>query len=183
MRYSISLQKQSLRAKSAGNDGLPANGVSPRLLRRRLRYAALRLAGVSLLPAGTDEQPPEIVPPVEDIGLHFGESPVDLAADPALDEGNGLRWTSGVLVLTSVLLIAFNSFAIDKWAKELPISETSARVKMAADGLHGTLHALHLDAPLETGRSAWRWAMALRWPSDDAELSAEGGKAPAHASR
>lgn len=101
-------------------------------------------------------------------GLEFGQSPVDLPADPAHDQA-GLRWTATIFAVSSGLLLAFNSFAIDKWARQLEPTQVTGPIKDMAASWHGAMQSLHLDAPLEAGRSAWRAAKAAQWDEDAKE--------------
>ena len=99
------------------------------------------------------------------IGLEFGLSPVDLPEDPASEQG-AMRWMLIILALSSVLLALFNSFAIDKWARQLETTATTGPIKDAAAQWHGTMQSLGLDAPLEAGRSLWRDAKAARFAEE-----------------
>ena len=100
------------------------------------------------------------------IGLAFGLSPVDIVEDPDADE-NGLRWVLVILAVSSLLLAMFNSFAIDKWARQLETTATTGPIKDAAARWHGTMQSLGLDAPLEAGRALWKDAKEARFGEED----------------
>jgi hypothetical protein len=99
-----------------------------------------------------------------DEGLEFGLSPVDLAPDASVREEAGLGWFIRILALSSVLLVLFNSFAIDKWSREQPVTKLNSQVLIAAHQLHAEMKSLHLDAPLEDMRSVWHGIRDARWP-------------------
>ena len=99
-----------------------------------------------------------------DDGLEFGLSPVDLAPDALVREEAGLGWFVRILAFTSVLLVLFNSFAIDKWAREQPVTRLNSDVLIAAHRLHAEMKSVHLDAPLEGLRSVWHEVRDARWP-------------------
>lgn len=111
---------------------------------------------------------------VHDEELPHGLSPVDL---PVPEEGEqpGLGWMAQILVLSSLLLVLFNSFAIDKWARSLPVNEYSGQIIDGAAAWHGMMDRIDFNLPLETGRSAWHWVKELQWPGgdqDDGEAAA-----------
>lgn len=115
-----------------------------------------------------------------DDGLEFGLSPVDLAADPSVREEAGLGWFIRILAVTSVLLVLFNSFAIDKWSREQPVTPLNNRVLIAARQLHAEMKSYHLDAPLECMRSVWHGIRDARWPGSEVDRErAVDGNAPA----
>lgn len=114
------------------------------------------------------EAPAVVTPAVHDEELAHGLSPVDLPV-PETGEQPGLGWTAGILILSSLLLMLFNSFAIDKWARSLPVNEQNSRVIDAAAAWHGMMGSVDLNLPLETGRSAWHWAKDLQWPGSDTD--------------
>lgn len=99
-----------------------------------------------------------------DEGLEFGLSPVDLAPEEKVREEAGFGWFVRILGFTSVLLLLFNSFAIDKWSRERPVTPLNSQVLIAAQQFHASMKAMHLDAPLEGMRSAWRKVKAAQWP-------------------
>ena len=105
----------------------------------------------------------------DEIGLEFGLSPIDLVEDPDADE-NGLGWMIWILILSSILLAMFNSFAIDKWARQLETTATTGPIKDAAAKWHGTMQSIGLDIPLEAGRELWRDAKEATF-GDDGEAS------------
>jgi hypothetical protein len=98
-----------------------------------------------------------------DKGLEFGLSPVDLAPDAGVREEAGLGWFTRVLALSSVLLVLFNSFAIDKWSREQPVTRWNSQVLVAVHQLHTEMKRFHLDAPLEGMRSVWHGIRDARW--------------------
>ena len=133
---------------------------------------------VTPTPAPTPE--PEVTPtpaPAHDHELAHGLSPVDLPV-PEGGEQPGLGWMAGIIITTSLLLALFNSFAIDKWARALPVSEHSGQIMDAAAAWHGAMDRIDFNLPLETGRSAWHWVKALQWPSSDS-APADGADADA----
>lgn len=107
----------------------------------------------------------------DQIGLQFGLSPVDLAEDPAVDE-NGLRWMLSILVMSSLLLIMFNSFAIDKWARQLQTTAITGPIKDAAAQWHAAMQGFGFDTPLETGRGMWLAAKAASYNAQEPEQNA-----------
>lgn len=108
----------------------------------------------------------------DQIGLEFGLSPVDLPEDTVADTG-GVRWFLTVIAVSSVLLAAFNSFAIDKWARQLETTATTGPIKDAAARWHETMQSFGLDAPLEAGRSLWKDAKEARFGEEDDTAGAE----------
>lgn len=101
------------------------------------------------------------------IGLEFGLSPIDLVEDPDGEQG-GLGFMIVIIAVSSILLAAFNSFAIDKWARQLETTATTGPIKDAAARWHGTMQGFGLDVPLETGRSLWRDAKDATFGEGDA---------------
>ena len=101
------------------------------------------------------------------IGLEFGLSPIDLVEDPDGEQG-GLGYMLVIILVSSILLAAFNSFAIDKWARQLETTATTGPIKDAAARWHGTMQGFGLDVPLETGRGLWRDAKDATFGEDDA---------------
>lgn len=108
----------------------------------------------------------------DQIGLEFGLSPVDLPDDPAHDDG-GVRWFLTILAVSSVLLVLFNSFAIDKWARQLETTATTGPIKDYAAQWHATMQSIGFDAPLEAGRALWRDAKAAKFGDETEENSDE----------
>jgi hypothetical protein len=132
-------------------------------------------------PAAT-EAPPQLVAaqPLSEPAPHFddlawGECPADLPV-PEGGERPGLGWMTQVIVISTLLLLLFNSFAVDKWARSLPVTEQSGQIVDAADRWHSLMGRLYLNWPLETGRTAWHWLKDLQWPDQaqagDADQSA-----------
>ena len=110
-------------------------------------------------------------------GLAHGESPVDL---PLPDDGEqaGLGWTTRIFIVSSLLLALFNSFAIDKWARALPVTAQSGQIVDAAAAWHAAMDRIDFNLPLETGRSAWHWVKALQWSQDADSSAAEPASEP-----
>lgn len=106
------------------------------------------------------------------IGLEFGKSPVDLPDDDATDEG-GFRWMLIVIAVSSILLAMFNSFAIDKWARQLETTATTGPIKDAAAQWHAAMQGFGLDVPLETGRALWSDAKDARFGDEDGDTLEE----------
>ena len=102
----------------------------------------------------------------DEIGLEFGLSPVDLPDDPVREKG-GVRWMLTILAVTSLLLPLFNSFAIDKWARQLETTATTGPIKDAAARWHMAMQSVGFDVPLETGRELWRDAKMARFGSNE----------------
>ena len=122
---------------------------------------AIAQAGVEPVSAKAAIKAPATDAHVDD--LPWGESPADLPL-PETGEQPGLGWMAQVLVLTSVLLVLLNSFAVDKWARSLPVNAYSGRIIDAADAWHGAMDRIHFNWPLETGRTGWHWLKAQNWP-------------------
>ena len=115
-----------------------------------------------------------------DEGLAFGLSPVDLTPDPRVREEAGLGWFIRILALGSVLLVLFNSFAIDKWSREQPVTKWNSQVLIAAHQIHAGMQSFHLDAPLEGMRTVWHGIRDARWPgSSDKQEQAGASNRPA----
>lgn len=108
----------------------------------------------------------------DQIGLEFGLSPVDLPEDTATEEG-GFRWMLTILAVSSLLLVMFNSFAIDKWARQLETTATTGPIKDAAAQWHTSMQGFGLDMPLETGRALWRDAKAAQFSEDESDPAQE----------
>lgn len=107
----------------------------------------------------------------DQIGLQFGLSPVDLPEDPLVEE-NGLRWMLSILALSSLLLVMFNSFAIDKWASQLETTTLTGPIKDASAQWHAAMQGFGLDTPLEAGRGMWLAAKAARFNAQEPEQNA-----------
>ena len=117
----------------------------------------------------TDQHIPETaaISDHDEIGLAHGLSPVDLPDDMSSDADGGVRWMLTVLAVSSLLLALFNSFAIDKWARQLETTATTGPIKDYAAQWHGAMQSVGLDMPLEVGRSLWRDAKEARFGEDD----------------
>lgn len=109
----------------------------------------------------------------DEVGLAFGLSPVDLPEGDDQDNRSGLGWMLVILAVSSVLLAAFNSFAIDKWARQLETSATTGPIKDAAARWHATMQGFGLDIPLETGRKLWRASKEATFSETDESGSDE----------
>ena len=107
----------------------------------------------------------------DQIGLQFGLSPVDLPEDPLVEE-SGLRWMLSILALSSLLLVMFNSFAIDKWASQLETTTLTGPIKDASAQWHAAMQGFGLDTPLEVGRGMWLAAKAARFTAQEPEQNA-----------
>lgn len=79
----------------------------------------------------------------------------------------GLSWMARILLISSLSLLLFNSFAIDKWARALPVTQLTGRIVDAAAAWHAAMDRIDFNLPLETGRIAWHWVKDLQWPSGD----------------
>lgn len=79
------------------------------------------------------------------------------------DSAGALRWTCGVLALSTLALALLNAQAIVNWTGELPATPGTARVMVAADAWKARTADLRLDVAQEGLRRAWKRAEAVRW--------------------
>ncbi len=156
-------------AKQASAPEVPAHATAPEP--EQLPAVRAELPPVQLHDESPDgdiaiHPPPPHSPSAHphDDGLEFGLSPVDLAPDASVREEAGFGWFVRILASSSVLLVLFNSFAIDKWAREQPVTKLNSQVLIAAHQLHDGMMSIHLDAPLEGMRSIWHNIKAVQWP-------------------
>jgi len=103
-----------------------------------------------------------------DDGLPWHDSPVDIAGDepraaPPSNDLAGLGWTAHVLILSSFLLVAFNSHAIANWANQLPITTSTAPAVTAARQWHETASHLGLNAIVDFVEREANAFRAMRW--------------------
>lgn len=115
--------------------------------------------------AATAPAAPEPAAPAD---MAHGLSPVDLP-EPEGGERDGLGWMTSIILLSSVLLLLFNSFAIDKWARALTPSTQNIQIVDAATAWHTTMQRFGLTVPLESGRSAYHWVRDRAWPGAGGE--------------
>jgi hypothetical protein len=113
-------------------------------------------ATVEILTADPAEAP---LPQPE--GLAHSSSPVDL---PPPDEPlpHGLRWTSIVIAVATILLALLNATAIRAWAYQLPDNPVAERIVAGAEGWYGFTASLGLNVPVETMHGWWQSAEAVR---------------------
>lgn len=89
--------------------------------------------------------------------------PVDLPADP--DGGTGaLRWTSGILIATTLALAVLNASAIASWSHDLPPSPGTAKVMAIADAWQDKTARLGFDRPHAKLHKVWKRAQSSQWP-------------------
>lgn len=145
------------------SDEIAFQALLRRELRRLKRLAARRSEALQVPEAQPVVETARPTPEPIEHGLHWGESPVDLPPWEDAREARGLSWTGSVLVISSALLLVFNSFAIGKWAGEQPVTAMNGALLAQASAYHTLLQGWGFDAPLEAARSVWRDAKALSW--------------------
>lgn len=90
-------------------------------------------------------------------------SPVDLPGPALLGEG-GLRWTSGAIVVATVVLLLTNAVSLRDWIDEQRPSPLQAQAAAAADWWVATSDALLLGRPRAALHAQWKRAEAARFP-------------------
>ena len=109
-----------------------------------------------------DWTPPERQPLPAPSGLEHTLSPVDLP-EPPEPLPHGLRWTSLVIAVATLVLALTNAHAIRGWAYQLPPNEWTAPVVTGAEAWYDTMDVVGLNAPVESMRSWWQSAKDVRF--------------------
>jgi hypothetical protein len=124
-------------------------------------------------------------------GLAWGQSPIDLADEdpgeikflegPLTDDTGqmersagwalpgvkpGIGWSAGVVVVSTLALLAFNSHALANWADQLPVTPATAPVVNAAHGWHDRAGALGLNRVVDGVEQAAKAMRKAAWPTD-----------------
>jgi hypothetical protein len=123
-------------------------------------------------------------------GLAWGQSPIDLPEeDPGeikfLDQSDitddsgqmersagwavpglraGIAWCCGVVLVSTLALLALNSHALANWADQLPVTPATAPVVNAAHGWHDRAGALGLNRIVDGVEKAAAAMRAATWP-------------------
>lgn len=103
-------------------------------------------------------------------GLAWGDSPIDLA-DVAGDLNGqrpdskpGLGWASGVLLVNTLALLAYNSHALTNWADQLPVASATAPIVNSAHGWHDRAGRMGLNAIVDDVEKAATAGRKVGWP-------------------
>jgi len=98
-------------------------------------------------------------------------SPLDLP-EPDLDEEGGLGWTTGVIVVATLLLLMMNAVSLRDWINEQPPGPVQARASMLADSWVALTDGIGWGQPRALLHEQWKRAEAARFSST------EDGEAP-----
>lgn len=98
-------------------------------------------------------------------GLEDALSPVDLppSAEPLPDP---LLWTTIVIVIATLVLLALNATALRGWAYELEPGPYTRPVITAAEQWYETTAQLGLNAPTDAMRGWWQAAQQWEFGED-----------------
>lgn len=90
------------------------------------------------------------------MSLPWGDSPIDLPDETpgAARATSRPLWSLAVVVLSSALLVAFNSHALKNWADQLPVTETNGRIADAIGAWYATTDRLGLTALVNASQQA-----------------------------
>jgi hypothetical protein len=128
-------------------------------------------------PGATEEiarTEPERAPLPDPTGLSHTLSPVDLP-DPPEPLPHGLRWTSQVIAVATLVLALLNAHAIRSWSYQLPPNSWSAQAVTAAEAWYDALDRLGLNRPVEAMHDDWQSLKDKRFggqqasPNDNAQ--------------
>lgn len=98
--------------------------------------------------------------------------PVKLTSDADCGAG-ALRWTGGVLALTTLALALLNAGAIANWSQELAPGPHTAKIMAAAETWKNATVRLGLDRPHASLHGEWKRAQSTRWPGEPVSELAE----------
>jgi hypothetical protein len=98
-------------------------------------------------------------------------SPVDLP-DPLPDDGAGLGWGTGVIVVAALLLLAINAVSLRDWIDDMPPSPLQARAAGVAEQWLELTRAAGVARPRDALHDGWKQVEAARFPEPS------GGDAP-----
>jgi len=105
--------------------------------------------------------------------MDYGESPVDLPADEADDEGyygegydreGGLLWSTATIVIASLILLLTNAVSLSDWAEDMPPSDAQSQAAEVAANWRDTTDQIGLAAPRNALHDVWKRAEAARFP-------------------
>ncbi|WP_294390748.1 hypothetical protein [uncultured Sphingomonas sp.] len=89
-------------------------------------------------------------------------SPVDLP-EPLIEDVGGLGWTSIVIALAAVVLLATNSVSLKDWIDDQPPSPVQAQAAVLADGWLTLMRTIGLALPRDALHQQWKAAEAARF--------------------
>ena len=110
---------------------------------------------------------PERAPLPDPTGLAHTLSPVDLP-DPPAPLPHGLRWTSQVIAIATLVLALLNAHAIRGWSYQLTPNAWSAEVVAAAETWYDALDRLGLNRPVEAMHDDWQSFKGMRFGAQQA---------------
>ncbi|MEA3013556.1 MAG: hypothetical protein QOD42_2101 [Sphingomonadales bacterium] len=110
---------------------------------------------------------PERAPLPDPTGLAHTLSPVDLPEPAEPLPHDGLRWTSTIIVLATLILLVFNAHTLRGWAYELHPTDANAKIVSASEGWYDATASIGLNRPVEALHKAWREVMNLRFAGQE----------------
>jgi len=111
---------------------------------------------------------PERAPLPDPTGLAHTSSPVDLPEPAEPLPHDGLKWTSTIIGVATLVLLVFNAHTLRGWAYELAPTETTAKVVTLSESWYDTTARLSLNRPVESLHHWWRSVMNMRFPGQEA---------------
>lgn len=90
------------------------------------------------------------------------DSPVDLPGTEPIG-GRSLGWTSLVIAVAALLLLATNAVSIGDWIDDMPPGPAQAELAAVADRWRATTDRIGLGAPRAWLHDRWRRAEAARF--------------------
>lgn len=103
------------------------------------------------------------------------EYPTDLPAGEQ-DSAGALRWTIGVIAITSVLLALTNAGAVSGWAGSFDPQPHVMPLVRAADRWDAATRRLGLATPHARMHAVWRDAEKARWSPQGSKPAAVSGR-------
>ena len=88
------------------------------------------------------------------------------AVGAARAKDHPLLWTSGVMAIAVILLLAFNAESPRSWTAQLSPNAASQAARSAAQAWSDETVRLGLAAPRSILRGLWEKAQAVTWPAD-----------------
>ena len=88
-------------------------------------------------------------------------SPIDLPAEPVA--APGLGWTTGVIAIASLLLLATNAVSLRDWANDLTPSPAQATLAEATQGWLDFTEAVGVGRPRAWLHDQWKKAENARF--------------------
>jgi hypothetical protein len=98
---------------------------------------------------------PERAPLPDPTGLAHTLSPVDLP-DPPIPLPHGLKWTSQVIAIATLILFLFNAHALRGWSYQLAPNDYTARIVTFAEAWFDVADEAGLNRPFEAMHAAWQ---------------------------